>query len=345
MKKCSEDPCRALLHGILEPLRSLRSRGQISAARCLIVVDALDEAEFYKAAYSDTVASFVSRHAGSFPSWLKMVVTCRTLTLDAVRSLPYRCIVLDRADIRRSCQEPLFSVEAALVSDMIGYIDRRVSSSCSLRDNICSSAKCHLAELQRFAARLQSMSEDSFLYTKLVLDLIEAGQLVLKSSNYGAIPVSMSEAFLLHFNIRFPSAMSFERVSDILNISLASLRHPTSEELFVAVNSGIVGGHHVTWDDFCRRLFLLDGFLVRGRSKTFTFVHPAFREWLTLRGAGESCKFLCDPRYVILPPCGRLLCVCGYVCIAEDDDSYIVMPHSPDGTVVLSSCCPVSVVV
>lgn len=43
----------------------------------LILIDGLNEAEFHKPDYGDTIASFVTKIIAKFPSWLKLVVTVR----------------------------------------------------------------------------------------------------------------------------------------------------------------------------------------------------------------------------------------------------------------------------
>lgn len=44
----------------------------------IILIDGLNEAEFHKPDYGDTIVSFLSKMIGKFPSWLKLVVTVRT---------------------------------------------------------------------------------------------------------------------------------------------------------------------------------------------------------------------------------------------------------------------------
>jgi hypothetical protein len=64
---------------------------------------------------------------------------------------------------------------------------------------------------------------------KLTLDLIERGHLVLKSSNYKVLPRTLSEVFQLEFNLKFPTSKSFENISTILCVCLAT-RHPLTIE-------------------------------------------------------------------------------------------------------------------
>lgn len=43
----------------------------------IILVDGLNEAEFHKPDYGDTIASFITKIIPKFPIWLKLIVTVR----------------------------------------------------------------------------------------------------------------------------------------------------------------------------------------------------------------------------------------------------------------------------
>ena len=43
----------------------------------IILIDGLNEAEFHKPDYGDTISSFITKIISQFPSWLKLVVTVR----------------------------------------------------------------------------------------------------------------------------------------------------------------------------------------------------------------------------------------------------------------------------
>jgi len=44
----------------------------------IILIDGLNEAEFHKPDYGDTIVSFLCKTINKFPVWLKLVVTVRT---------------------------------------------------------------------------------------------------------------------------------------------------------------------------------------------------------------------------------------------------------------------------
>lgn len=61
----------------LSPLNKLSER-KIPDEDFIILIDGLNEAEFHKPDYGDTIVSFLSKMIGKFPSWLKLIVTVRT---------------------------------------------------------------------------------------------------------------------------------------------------------------------------------------------------------------------------------------------------------------------------
>lgn len=58
----------------------------------IILIDGLNEAEFHKPDYGDTIVSFLSKTINKFPPWLKLVVTVRT-TLQ-VKDIFQKCFPL-----------------------------------------------------------------------------------------------------------------------------------------------------------------------------------------------------------------------------------------------------------
>lgn len=165
-------------------------------------------------------------------------------------------------------------------------------------NNISLNGKADSASVSRLSSHLISLSQGSYLYLKLTLDLFERGHLVIKSASYKVVPVSLTELYQLQCNMKFMTNSAFERTLPILNVALASLHPLTDEQLFQAINAGSVRGE-LHWEDFQQRLDLLSSFLIKRRDKTRMFCHPSFREWLVWRADGESTDFLCDPRSVM----------------------------------------------
>ena len=284
MRQCIQNPSGALVKGILEPLIELKDSGKIEAEMCLVLIDSLNEAEFHKPDHGDTIASFLVRHADLFPSWLKLVLSVRTALGDLVKDLPFHRISLDH-----------LVTNEYVSKDVQDYINYRINMTPEIRLNVALNGKLEPRTQIKFTTHVQTLSRGCFLYCKLLLDLIHEGHLVLKSTNYKILPVNLSEIYLLLFNLKFPTIRSFEKITPILNIALASLYPLTQAELYETLNSNFVHTY-VSWEEYASRMEILSAVLVLRRDGTYMFFHPAFREWLIRRDDNDSAKFLCDLR-------------------------------------------------
>ncbi|KAJ8307276.1 hypothetical protein KUTeg_015360 [Tegillarca granosa] len=285
LKECLQNPSKSFVKGIIEPLKSLKESGKIVSDSCLVLVDSLNEAEFHKPDYGDTLSSFLCRHVVDLPKWMKLVVTVQTVFQDITNGLPFSQICIDKGDYLEM-----------ITRDLQDYVNHRIEISANIKNNISLNGRLEIGNQVKFCTHMQSLSKGSFLFCKLTLDLIEEGHLVLKSSNYKILPMNISEVFLLRFNLKFPSVRSFEKVSSILSVCLATLYPLTVQEIYQTVNSGFMD-RFITWEDFCQRLSVLSGFLFRRNDNTYMFFHPAFREWLIRRDDSDNPKFLCDLRH------------------------------------------------
>uniref|UniRef100_A0A8C1MNL4 Tetratricopeptide repeat, ankyrin repeat and coiled-coil containing 1b n=1 Tax=Cyprinus carpio TaxID=7962 RepID=A0A8C1MNL4_CYPCA len=284
LRSCVQDPMAAFRRGILQPLVNLRKERKIPEEDCIILIDGLNEAEFHKPDYGDTVASFITKIISKFPNWLKLIVTVRTSLLEITSLLPFSKISLDE-----------FPESKEIGTDLNAYIQHRINGSQNILNNISLNGKADPIIVGKVSSHLISRSQGSYLYLKLTLDLFEKGHLVIKSASYKVVPVSLSELYLLQCNMKFMSNSAFERAVPVLNVALASLHPMTDEQLFQALNAGSERGE-LLWDDFQQRMETLSCFLIKRRDKTRMFCHPSFREWLVWRADGESSDFLCDPR-------------------------------------------------
>ncbi|XP_029428247.1 protein TANC2 isoform X2 [Rhinatrema bivittatum] len=284
LRSCVQDPMASFRRGILEPLENLHKERKIPDEDYIILIDGLNEAEFHKPDYGDTIVSFLSKMVGKFPSWLKLIVTVRTTLQEITKLLPFHRIFLDRLEENE-----------AIDQDLQAYILHRIHSSSEIQNNISLNGKMDNTTFGKLSSHLKTLSQGSYLYLKLTFDLIEKGYLVLKSSSYKVVPVSLSEVYLLQCNMKFPTQSSFDRVMPLLNVAVASLHPLTDEYIYQAINAGSVEGI-LEWEDFQQRMENLSMFLIKRRDMTRMFVHPSFREWLIWREDGEKTKFLCDPR-------------------------------------------------
>ncbi|KOB78558.1 Uncharacterized protein OBRU01_02147 [Operophtera brumata] len=284
LKECIADADLAFMRGIIEPLVFLRRNGSIDSSNSIILVDGLCEAEYHRPDHGYTIASFLARHIAEMPSWLKVVGTVRTQFLELVKQLPYARLSLDESD--------------SVNKDLLEYFNVRVQGAPIIETNIkCSTGKTEGVHnsVMKFAQYVLHLSQGSFLFLKLILDLLEKSHIVVKSTNYKVVPISLAQIFLLQFNLRFPTVQSFEKVTHILSVCLAALYPLTLVEIYYSVNSLLVN-HFLPWEEFCHRFDSLADFLVKRMDNTYMFFHPSFREWLIRRDDNESSKFLCDLR-------------------------------------------------
>uniref|UniRef100_A0A7M4ERW0 Protein TANC1 n=1 Tax=Crocodylus porosus TaxID=8502 RepID=A0A7M4ERW0_CROPO len=284
LRSCVQDPVAAFKRGVLEPLANLRKEQKIPEEEYIILIDGLNDAEFHKPDYGDTLSSFITNIIFKFPSWLKLIVTVRTNFQEIASSLPFFKISLDN-----------FPDNKEIHGDLNAYIQYRISSSQEIINNISLNGKADAATIGKVGNHLIMRSLGSYLYLKLTLDLFQKGHLVIKSASYKVVPVSLSELYLLQCNMKFMSNSAFERVLPILNVALASLHPMTDDQIFTAINAGQINGE-LEWEDFHQRMEALSCFLIKRRDKTRMFCHPSFREWLVWRADGENTDFLCEPR-------------------------------------------------
>ncbi|XP_051666347.1 protein TANC1 isoform X2 [Manacus candei] len=284
LRSCVQDPAAAFRRGVLEPLTHLRKEQKIPEEDYIILVDGLNDAEFHKPDYGDTISSFITSVICKFPPWLKLIVTVRTNFQEVVSSLPFIAISLDN-----------FPDNKEIHNDLNAYIQYRINSSQEIINNISLNGKADAATVGKVSNHLIMRSLGSYLYLKLTLDLFQKGHLVIKSASYKVVPVSLSELYLLQCNMKFMTNSAFERAQPILNVALASLHPMTDDQIFQAINAGQINGEH-QWEDFSQRMEALSCFLIKRRDKTRMFCHPSFREWLVWRADGENTDFLCEPR-------------------------------------------------
>ncbi|XP_019335791.1 protein TANC1 isoform X1 [Alligator mississippiensis] len=284
LRSCVQDPVAAFKRGVLEPLANLRKEQKIPEEEYIILIDGLNDAEFHKPDYGDTLSSFITNIIFKFPSWLKLIVTVRTNFQEIASLLPFFKISLDN-----------FPDNKEIHGDLNAYIQYRISSSQEIINNISLNGKADAATVGKVGNHLIMRSLGSYLYLKLTLDLFQKGHLVIKSASYKVVPVSLSELYLLQCNMKFMSNSAFERALPILNVALASLHPMTDDQIFTAINAGQINGE-LEWEDFHQRMEALSCFLIKRRDKTRMFCHPSFREWLVWRADGENTDFLCEPR-------------------------------------------------
>jgi len=213
MKECIQRPANSFIKGVLEPLQTLRQRSKIESQDMIILVDSLNDAEYHKPDHGDSLAGFINRVLPFVPPWIKFVVTVNTSHVDMLHQLPLPQLVLyqrektanSKTDNNRNVSSHLTSEISKHDKDILEYITYRAHVSNEIKANICMGCITPDPNLQRqFYHHLVKQSKGNLLYCKLILDLIQAGSLVLKTANFKILPVNLHEVLLLSFNLKFP---------------------------------------------------------------------------------------------------------------------------------------------
>ena len=287
MSSCHSNPASALLEGIIQPLNNLKTVGKISADCCIILLDAVEDSHTHRPDYGDNIISFLRNHLDQFPSWLKLLITVRSEKQELVNDLGLSQISLDQ-----------WRIDKRIESDISEYVSKRIIKSQSIQKNITPQSVRQASDENpqtKFQNYLVSIAKGCFLFVKMVLDLVERGHLVIKSSSFNILPKSLSEVFMLEFNLRFPSSSSYLKVSDLLSVCLASLHPLTLSDLYHTVSCLYVDLVD-SWPEFLSTFKSLSGYLVTRRDESVMMFHPTFRDWLIRRGEAENRRFMCDPR-------------------------------------------------
>ena len=93
-------------------------------------------------------------------------------------------------------------------------------------------SKTILAKMKSF---LTKKSNGCFLYLKLVMDLLEKGNITIRTS-FKNVPQNLSEIYQLAFNLKYCSSESFVQVGELLSICLASLQPISLSQVCVSKN-------------------------------------------------------------------------------------------------------------
>jgi len=278
---CARDPGLALRAAILAPLSSLCVP---ASAVMIILVDGLCEAEHHRPDYGHTLASFLALHAANFPAWLKIVATVRSSAMEAARSLPFHKICLDTAEDERTRK------------DLSDYIASRISVTQG-NSPVAGpkTLRIHRNLVTKFSGFLINKASGCFLYVKLILDLVEKGNLTIKSGSFKVVPQNLSEIYQLAFNLKFSSCESFVQVADILSTCLASLQPISLQQLYSAYSALFISPE-LGWRQILEHYQTIADVLVLRRDGTLMCFHPTMRDWFVRRRPGESDKFLCELR-------------------------------------------------
>ncbi len=193
------------------------------------------------------------------------------------------------------------SVDERIYKDVQDLVFQRIRGSVSLQKNITpvnltSKPEAEVSNCQTsFAHYVIQASRGNFLFAEMVLRFFEDGKLQVKSASFSMIPTTLSEVFLLAFNLKYQTKDTFAKVKDLIAILAASLRPLSTEELYESAAAlKVEGMNRNIFDD---KLESLRWLLKQRSDGTWTFFHSSVRDWLIgRRSTADASVFVVDPR-------------------------------------------------
>lgn len=215
-QNCMKDPVTTFIKAVIEPLSSLRRCGQVGSQDLIILVDSLDQAAAQcnrRDSRSISIVELVTQLMSAGPPWMRWLISLDSYnwrdtlsdTHCSVVDNLLTCCDLTAAPNTNGAADTDPSYMADCDRDVMEYVAYRLHMSNDLNANVGSVSSSPNTSLRhKFQQHVVKQSQGNFLYCKLVLDLVENGHLVLKSSNFKILPVDLHEVLLLTFNLKYP---------------------------------------------------------------------------------------------------------------------------------------------
>uniref|UniRef100_A0A7E4VTV5 ANK_REP_REGION domain-containing protein n=1 Tax=Panagrellus redivivus TaxID=6233 RepID=A0A7E4VTV5_PANRE len=261
---------------ITEPL----ARVVMAEDECVIVVvDAIDEADFHRNESGESLAWMLSATAAQLPPWFRFILS--TSMYPPLNGLDVRTISIDDAEL-----------DQRVVRDSRIVVDYRMTISPQLEQRIrgCCASDSVLDVIDDFVNRARGNQ----LFVHLLLDLIEQNRINLHSSSLSLLPSDLSQLYLLHFNLNFKSLNAFYRAAPIISVCVATLKPPNFAELLTILNAGRQTPL-MTEKELTECLTLLTPLIVKLSNGTYVPIHSTFREWV-LR-VSDTTEYAIDIRH------------------------------------------------
>ncbi|XP_013785326.1 ankyrin repeat domain-containing protein 50-like [Limulus polyphemus] len=286
--ECERNPDEVFKKAVLFPLLEIEPPNQAY----FILVDSIDESFFQpvgeKSSTSRTIAELLANHHHLFPQWLLLVCSARKQGRSVTRLFTgFRKISLD--DLRKS----------HVVRDVQQYILSRLDEEEHLRQHLSR-------ETAEMLNQLHIKSNGCFMYLEKVLDGVSENFIMLREIR--EIPGTLNGLYLWLCQRLFVRKQ-FSKVQPLLNVILATRKPLTEEELF---QCAWTRNTQLTWEEFQKRLALLEKLLIEDKNGTKILFHHSFAEWLLdvkhctqkyLCHASEghamlAMKYTCFPRHL-----------------------------------------------
>ena len=279
---------------ITTPLQQLNEN-----SKHFLIIDGLDEGEHM-------IASCLARLSEKLPAWFRVIVTAKHNAL-AVSGLFLNCTSakLDRSGINSQSHKD--------IREFVSMKYRKLQTEYNYIPSFFADDE------QIGQEKIIQASQNCFLYAKLVLEDIFAGQDEI------GLPSSLSEIYNLEFMNLFPDVEFFEKkIAPVLEIVLAINRanaflfkdsilkdrlasrpdrlavmrfflqafldgfQQGNECVTEVVESGLLSS--IRKRDLNKALKLLSGYLIRNNENNYHFIHNSVGDWLQ----DEKSNFFCD---------------------------------------------------
>lgn len=160
-----------------------------------------------------------------------------------------------------TCTTP--TLETASMSPMTPQTGRHTTAMDTPESLYSGIGKLDSGFQIKFVNFLSSLSQSSFLFVKLTLDLIEKGCLIVKSSNFKVLPKNIDELFRLYFNLKFSSRLAYDRLAaHIFSICLAAYKPLTLDEIYDSLSCAHLVHEKLSLNELLDQINNLDGFLM-----------------------------------------------------------------------------------
>uniref|UniRef100_A0A0K0F5L4 ANK_REP_REGION domain-containing protein n=1 Tax=Strongyloides venezuelensis TaxID=75913 RepID=A0A0K0F5L4_STRVS len=262
---CKYDPIELFSKAIGEPLCSMYDLTKDESSNCcIILIDSLDEADFHRLEDGESISWFLSEIRKFIPSWLRFILT--SSNQDVLHGLDIRSVHIDDAEM-----------------------DERILRDCRLliENSLSSYSDCD--EYQEFVEKVLHFSQGNMLFIHMIIDLVDR-ELIEISSH---IPNDISQLYLIYFKNIFKKGETFDAVSPILAVIIASLRPLKFNELLRILNSRSEEPY-MTEDNLTSLLSLMIPLLSRLQNGSVIISHQTFREWI-IKCAGQT-NYVVDVR-------------------------------------------------
>ncbi|CAD5222211.1 unnamed protein product [Bursaphelenchus xylophilus] len=275
-------PIKLFTKLIVEPL-NLVDKLDSKPDTAMIVVDAIDEAEFHRNENGESISWLIRECHHLLPPWIRWILTAST------ENIPFA-----GAEARSLWIDDM-ELDERVARDMRLLVDYRLTTNPQLEKRICEQRPQSPNQvLCDFVDEIVQRAKGNALFIILLMDIIENDLIQMRNTTLSLLPQDLNQLYLLYFNCIFTSLQQFHAASTVMSVILASLRPLTFERLLKIMNSGNAN-YGLSPKELENRLYLLSPFVCKLSTGAYVQCHNSLREWL-LHGSNHT-DYLINVRY------------------------------------------------